>query len=145
MEQQAKRKSSKIVPDSDALEFIVGIENLELFLEEDDKWNFHDSRIHSIGWNDGNQALDIAIKPKWWPDIEGYSEDKIVILDFHFQSVEIFDLKSNSYGDIFELEITYKDGFLDCIINGYSMEVTAKRLIIDKPRLVEIQSNDMSI
>lgn len=38
-----KRKSSSVIPDERTLNMIEGIENLELFLEDDDKWMFHDS------------------------------------------------------------------------------------------------------
>ncbi|MBR3080761.1 MAG: hypothetical protein IKH01_13275 [Prevotella sp.] len=49
-----KRKSSTIIKDEGAYELIEGIENMEMFLTEDDKWQFHDSDIRDIHWNNQN-------------------------------------------------------------------------------------------
>lgn len=58
-----KRKSSTIFKDEGAYKLIEGIENMELFLTEDDKWQFHDSDIHDIHWNNQNRTLDLTIEP----------------------------------------------------------------------------------
>ena len=47
-----KRKSIRVVPDEEALKRITGIENLEMFLVDDDQWMYHDSEIRNIHWDD---------------------------------------------------------------------------------------------
>ena len=138
MKDSAKRKSRNVITDDRVLGMIDGVENLEMFLEENDEWQFHDSEIRNIHWNDKSRSLEVTIEPFGYSaKIEGRSKDKIILLDFHFTGVESINLDFNSYGFIFELEITYKYGFIDCIFDSYCMEVVAKCLSIEKPRFVE--------
>ena len=43
-------KYSKTIRDG-AEKLIDGIENIEMFLGDDDDWNFHDSEIYSFHWD----------------------------------------------------------------------------------------------
>ena len=45
------RKSSNMIDDG-AVKIITDIENNEVFLEENDQWQFHDSGISDIHWDD---------------------------------------------------------------------------------------------
>ena len=41
------RKSANMITD-DAVKFVMGIENIEVFLEEPDEWQFHFSKMTEI-------------------------------------------------------------------------------------------------
>ena len=131
------RKSVNTIHD-EAVPFITGIKNLDTFIEEgNDNWNFHDSEIRSVRWNDERRTLDVTIKPI------GYSvtlpedgPDKQALIDMHFKDVISVNLDWNTYGFIFELDITVEDGFLACYFDSYCMKVIAKRLSIGKPRFI---------
>lgn len=41
------RKSANMITD-DAVKFVTGIENIEVFLEENDEWQFHFSKVTEI-------------------------------------------------------------------------------------------------
>lgn len=50
------RKPSTIITDEGAYEQIEGIENMELFLTENDHWQFHDSGIRDIQMGRGDST-----------------------------------------------------------------------------------------
>ena len=50
------RKSANMI-DEAAARMINGIENIEVFLEENDQWQFHDSDIKNIHWDDMERRL----------------------------------------------------------------------------------------
>lgn len=50
------RKSANIIDDA-AVGMFTGIENIEIFLEENDQWQFHDSGIRDIHWDDEERRL----------------------------------------------------------------------------------------
>ena len=49
--------------DEAAIRMINGIENIEVFLEENDQWQFHDSDIKNIHWDDMERRLDVTVCP----------------------------------------------------------------------------------
>lgn len=130
------RKSINTVKE-EAVKYITGIENLELFIDEEDEWNFHDSEIRSIHWDDKTRILDVTVEPMGYsPKLPEDGPDKSPRLDFHFHDVVEINLQWNTVGFIFELDITEKNGFLVCYFDSYTMVVTSSKLVIDKPRFV---------
>lgn len=129
------RKSVNTIKDK-AVPFIKGIKNLDVFIEDgSDNWNFHDSEIRSIRWNDKRCSLDVTIEPIGYGAlIPGDGPDKQALIDFHFKSVVSVELNWYDYGYIFELDITVENGFLTCYFDSYNMVVKAERLSIGKPR-----------
>lgn len=57
------RKSDNMITD-DAVKFVTGIENFEVFLEENDEWQFHFSKVTEIHWNSEKRQLDVTINPR---------------------------------------------------------------------------------
>ena len=47
----------------DAVKFVTGIENIEVFLEENDEWQFHFSKVTEIHWDSEKKQLDVTINP----------------------------------------------------------------------------------
>lgn len=133
-----KRKSSTIIIDEGAYGLINGIENMELFLTEDDKWQFHDSDIRDIHWNNQNRTLDLTIEPiGFCADVPWDRKAMTALLDFHYEGVEEFDLSCFGFCYIFELEINLKNGYLESIFDSYILKIFAKKLTIDKPRFIK--------
>lgn len=133
-----KRKSSTIIKDEDAYELIEGIENMELFLTENDQWQFHDSDIRDIHWNNQNRTLDLTIEPIGFSaDVPWDRKTMTALLDFHYEGVGELELNCFGFCYIYELEINMKNGYLDCIFDSYILKILAKKLTIDKPRLVK--------
>ena len=133
-----KRKSSTIFKDEGAYKLIEGIENMELFLTEDDKWQFHDSDIRDIHWNNQNRTLDLTIEPIGFSaDVPWDRKTTTALLDFHYEGVGELELNCFGFCYIYELEINMKNGYLDCNFDSYILKILAKKLTIDKPRLVK--------
>ncbi len=84
------RKSANVITD-DAVKFVTGIENIEVFLEENNEWLFHFSKLTEIHWNSEKRQLDVTINPLCCVGIE-YDRKKVeVFLDFRF--TDVIDLK----------------------------------------------------
>lgn len=49
---------------------VTGIENIEVFLEENDEWQFHFSKVTEIHWNSEKRQLDVTINPPCCVGIE---------------------------------------------------------------------------
>ena len=100
------RKSANMITD-DAVKMVTGIENIEIFLEDNDEWQFHFSKVTEIHWNSERRALDVAINPPCCVGIE-YDRKKVeVFLDFHF--IEVIDLKWEYTQDDYADEISMKE------------------------------------
>ena len=56
------RKSANMITD-DAVKMITGIENIEVFLEENDEWQFHFSKVSSGGSASGLQSSIFRTAP----------------------------------------------------------------------------------
>ena len=126
---------------NEAVPFVTGIKNLDMFIEEgNDNWNFHDSEIRSIRWNDKRRTLDVTVEPiGYGAKIPGDGPDKQALVDFHFKDVYEVNLDWSGYGFIFEIDITVENGILTCYFDSYAMVVRADRLSIGKPRFVPIK------
>ena len=136
------RKSANMITD-DAVKMITGIENIEIFLEDNDEWQFHFSKVTEILWNSERRALDVAINPPCCVGIE-YDRKKVeVFLDFHF--IEVIDLKWEYTQDDYADEISMKElnGFLETWFDFITLRVTSKGVVVDKPRFVPIKENDI--
>ena len=70
-------------------EIIDGIENIKMFLDDNDAWNFHNSKIRSFYWDRAKRTFSVTIKPFGcdYPDIEGFDKDSSMLLDFYFVDV----------------------------------------------------------
>lgn len=116
---------------------IEGIENIEMFLGEDDNWNFHDSEIRAFSWDDDKKVLTITIEPIGCTcgNPEWLACEK-ALLDFHFE--DVFDIQMNMTipNYINEMEIRKFRHGLECRIKGYQITVTCGSLRVDKPRFI---------
>ena len=131
------RKSANMIDES-AVRLIRGIENIEVFLEENDQWQFHDSDIRDIHWNNQNRTLDLTIEPIGFSaDVPWDRKTTTALLDFHYEGVGELELNCFGFCYIYELEINMKNGYLDCIFDSYILKILAKKLTIDKPRLIK--------
>ena len=127
------RKSANMITD-DAVKFITGIENIEVFLEENAEWQFHFSQVTEIHWNSEKRQLDVTVNPPCCVGIE-YDRKKVeVFLDFHF--TDVIDLKWEYTQDDFADEISMKEfhGFLETWFDFIKLNITSKGVIVDKPR-----------
>ena len=123
----------------DAVKMVTGIENIEIFLEDNDEWQFHFSKVTEIHWNSERRALDVAINPPCCVGIE-YDRKKVeVFLDFHF--IEVIDLKWEYTQDDYADEISMKElnGFLETWFDFITLRVTSKGVVVDKPIFVQIK------
>ena len=121
--------------------FIDGIENIEMFLDEQDNWNFHDSDLKSFSYDNDEQRFTITIEPiGFLPTIEGLDEDKIVLLDFHFEGVIELEMSCLTETDISEIEFSvYNKEWLNCWLDNCGIRVQSQRVRVDKPRFVQKQ------
>ena len=132
------RKTKMVVPDEETLKMITGIENLEMFLEDDDQWMYNDSEIRNIHWDDKKRTLDVTVEPIGYSvEIDDAGCGKSFLLDFHFGNVESVCFDYSSYGYISEMEIKVENGFLVCTFDSYLLKVVAESLAVDPPRIVE--------
>lgn len=132
------RKSANMITD-DAVKFVTGIENIEVFLKEPDEWQFHFSKVTEIHWGSEKRQLDVTINPPCCEGIE-YDRKKVeVFLDFHF--TDVIDLKWEYTQDDFADEISMKEfnGFLETWFDFITLNITSKGVIVDKPRFEPIK------
>ena len=96
----------------DAVKFITGIENIEVFLKENDEWQFHFSKVTEIHWNSEKRQLDVTINPPCCVGIEYDRKKEEVFLDLHF--TDVIDLKWEYTQDDFPMKFQCKSstGFL---------------------------------
>ena len=129
------RKSANMITD-DAVKFVTGIENIEVFLKENDEWQFHFSKVTEIHWNSEKRQLDVTINPPCCVGIEYDRKKEEVFLDFHF--TDVIDLKWEYTQDDFADEISMKEfhGFLETWFDFITLRITSKGVIVDKPRFV---------
>lgn len=125
-----------------AEKLIDGIENIEMFLDDNDDWNFHDSEIYSFHWDRDKREFIVSVELFGCgiPDNIGWDRNSSVILDFHF--VDCLNLhmpEMDMYGApyILEIEISKSKEWLECWFNGYPIRVTCDRLRVDKPRIIK--------
>ena len=115
------------------------IENIEVFLKENDEWQFHFSKVTDIHWNSEKRQLDVTINPPCCVGIE-YDRKKVeVFLDFHF--TDVIDLKWEYTQEDFADEISMKEfyGFLETWFDFITLKITSKGVIVDKPRFMPIK------
>ena len=118
----------------DAVKFVTGIENIEVFLEENDEWQFHFSKVTEIHRKSEKRQLDVTINHPCCVGIE-YDRKKVeVFLDFHF--TDVIDLKWEYTQDDFADEISMKEfhGFLETWFVFITLNITSKGVMVDKPR-----------
>ena len=132
------RKSANVITD-DAVKFVTGIENIEVFLEENDEWQFHYSKVTEIHWNSEKRQLDVTINPPCCVGIE-YDRKKVeVFLDFHF--TDVIDLKWEYTQEDYAYDISMKEinGFLETWFAFITLDITSKGVTVDKPRFEPIK------
>jgi hypothetical protein len=118
-----------------AEKLISGIENIELFLDDDDDWNFHDSQVYSFHWDGVQEQLTITIIPIGYGTIDGDKEGMMPLIDFHFEKVDELNFNFCLPEYILEMAIIRNTYGLDCHINGIA-QITCRSLTVDKPRFV---------
>ena len=132
------RKSANVITDN-AVKFVTGIENIEVFLEENDEWQFHNSKVTEIHWNSEKRQLDVTINPPCCVGIE-YDRKKVeVFLDFHF--TDVIDLKWEYTQEDYAYDISMKEfnGFLETWFAFITLDITSKGVTVDKPRFEPIK------
>ena len=129
------RKSVNMIEDA-AVPMITGIENIELFLEENDKWQFHFSGISDIHWDDKERRLDVSVHPTYCVGMKYDWKLEAPVLDLHFIGVRDFKLDYIDGGYVDEISMKVCGGFLDTWFDCYMLHVTSKSLVADKPRIV---------
>ena len=129
------RKSANMITD-DAVKFVTGIENIEVFLEENDEWQFHDSEISDIHWDDRAKRLVLSLHPTYCVGLTYDKKSEMPVLDLHFIGVRDFKLDYISGGYVDEISMKEFNGFLDTWFDCYMLHVTSRGLIVDKPRFV---------
>lgn len=129
------RKSSNMIDDG-AVKIITGIENIEVFLEENDQWQFHDSGISDIHWDDKERRLDVTVSPTFCVGIDYDYKTLEPRLDFHFTGVIAVIFEFNDCGYVDEISIKKYNNFLDTWFECYILHITSRGLIGDKPRFV---------
>ena len=136
------RKSANMIDDG-AAKIITGIENIEIFLEDDDQWQFHDSGIRDIHWDDKERQLDVTVCPTFCVGIDYDYKTLEPRLDFHFTGVISLNFEFHDYGYVDEISIKKKkNGFLDTWFECYTLHVTSRGLTVDKPRFVPREDDD---
>lgn len=116
---------------------IDGIENLELFLGDEDMYNLHDSEITTLHWDKDNCALDVSVQVIG----SSYSVDWCdSFLDFHFDHVISLHVRYDDYGYIDDFSIKRERRWITAIFNCEDVEVTSSHLTIDPPRFVAKES-----
>lgn len=129
------RKSANVITD-DAVKFVTGIENIEVFLEENDEWQFHDSEVLSIHWDEKHLVLDITVIPIGFGTKFEYGyKTQVPMLDFHFNNVVEYKCEYYAHGYIDEISIKKENGYLVTRFDCYTIEVVSGGLTIDKPRI----------
>ena len=123
-----------------AEKLIDGIENIEMFLDDNDDWNFHDSEIKSFHWDRDDRIFTVTVEPIGFsPEIEGEGDDVMILLDLHFE--DCFDIHMPNMDltapYINEIEISKDRKCIECWFNGYPIRVTSHRLRVDKPRFIK--------
>lgn len=131
----AMRKSANMITD-DAVKMITGIENIEVFLEENDEWQFHDSEISYVHWDNKERQLDVCVKPTYCVGVEYDHKILEPELVLHFTKVRDYKLDYNEGGYVDEISIKECNGFLDTWFDCYMLHVTSRGLTVDKPRFV---------
>lgn len=123
---------------------IDGIENIEMFLDDEDAWNFHDSEINSFYWDNEKKVMTVTVEPiGYGADIEGDAKDKRPLLSFHFEDcIDVEMHMNNVYEHIYEIEISRFKQFIECWFNGVGIRVTSRSLRVDKPRFVPIEEEN---
>jgi hypothetical protein len=115
---------------------ISGIENIELFLDDDDDWNFHDSQIYSFHWDGVQERLTISIIPiGYGTTIEEDKEGVMLLVDFHFEKVDNLNINFYLPEYILDMSITKNKYGLDCYIDGIA-HIICRSMTVDKPRFV---------
>lgn len=121
-----------------AEELIDDIKYMELFFNDEDHWNFHDSEIRSLHWDADKRTVKVTVEPLGcsYEKLKRWTPDKTVLLDFIF--IDVLEIYSNCPVDnyITEIEISKYNGYLECWFNGYCIRITSKRLRFGRPRLV---------
>ena len=109
---------------------------IEVFLEENDEWQFHFSKVTDIHWNSEKRLLDVTINPPCCVGIAYDRKKEEVFLDFHF--TDVIDLKWEYTQDDFADEISMKEfhGFLETWFDFITLRITSKGVKVDKPRFV---------
>lgn len=125
-----------------AEKLIDGIENIEMFLGDDDAWNFHDSEIYSIHYDRDTKTFTVTVDLIGcdFSKLEDFDYESTVLLDLHFEGCIDIHMPNVDFmcPYIYEIEISKSHKMIECWFNGYPIRVTSKRLRVDKPRVIKI-------
>jgi len=120
---------------------IEGIENIEMFLDDNDDWNFHDSEIYSLHWDISTKTFTVSVYLIGcdFYKLKDYDSNSKVILDLHFEKcLEVHmpnvSLCNSQY--IYEIGMSIHNGYLECWFDGYPIKITSERLRVDHPRVL---------
>ncbi|MBR5956840.1 MAG: hypothetical protein IKZ99_00590 [Salinivirgaceae bacterium] len=123
---------------------IDGIENIEMFLGDEDHWNFHDSSIRSFHWDNETGEFTVTVEPIGYGCFKGeIDKDLQPLLDFHFEDCVEIKMDVEVIGAyINDIKISRDRDYLECCFNGICVGVACRRLRVDKPRFVPAEDED---
>ena len=128
-----------------AEKLIDGIENIEMFLGDDDAWNFYDSEIYSFHYDRDTKTFTVTVDLIGcdFSKLEDFDYESTVLLDLHFVGCIDIHMPNVDFmcPYIYEIEISKNHKLIECWFNGYPIRVTSKRLQVDKPRIIK-KTND---
>lgn len=70
-----------------AEKLIDGIEYIEMFLDDEDAWNFHDSEIYSFHYDRDSETFTVTVDLMGcdFSKLEDFDYESTVLLDLHFE------------------------------------------------------------
>lgn len=126
-----------------AEKLIDGIENLEMFLEDNER--FHDCGIYSFCWDNESGDLIITVEALTHRFFAGEYGNMLPLLDFHFEHpIEVKMDMDPGIAIIDEMEISKSkyNEFLVCEFGQVCISITSHRLRVDKPRFVPLKDDE---
>ena len=120
---------------------IDGIENIEMFLEDNE--TFHDCGIHSFSWDSETKELTLTIEPLTYRFFAGEYGNMLPLLDFHFEHcISIETYMETGIAIIDEMIISKYNTFLKCDFGQVCISIKSIRLRVDKPRFVPLKDDE---
>lgn len=127
-----------------AEKLIDGIENIEMFLEDNE--TFHDCGIHSFSWNSETKELTLTIEPLTYRFFAGEYGNMLPLLDFHFVNcLSIETYMETGIAIIDEMVISKGNNYLQCELGQVCITIQSIRLRVDKPRFVPLEEESSPI
>jgi hypothetical protein len=120
-----------------AEKFANGIENVEMFLDDDNGWSFHDSQLYSFHWDEHPLEFTVTVMPQGYLHNKDNSRSNMMaLLDFHFIDVDEVKMQLTPPYYIDGIEFTQEGKGIECWIGGYGIYIHCRSVTVDPPRFV---------